>query len=363
MRCDEAQEFVSAMFDGEPVPPQAAEHTAHCAECQELLEGFGEMGAALRNYGSLLIAEPVPDRTWLIPRENKSMWLEKGLQRMRIPRIAFACLILLLVALGSRLALVEVRAHDEGSVLMLKLTPAQGDSIQCFVSTVNANHDNCSGFAQIDHSNLTFAVKTLRKEGDRVLLSIRSRVAPMGPGGFGPDTESSLPETQSWFTPGETLLPPGTGELKLALTGQWVDHIPVQLGGNNQLLDPAPNEVRLTSPLLLKNNQIAGDMFNSSADADQPGEGAFLYIPGEGRFILSPTKIEGAIPAKVELNRVLFESNGQKYVIVTGAPVIRGDNIWVLHEAAYKGPPEMMEHSELGAGLVSKLVHPEARTQ
>jgi hypothetical protein len=78
MRCDEAKEFVSAIYDGETVPPQAAEHMARCADCQELLKGYAEMGATLRSYGSLLIVEPVLDRTWLTTRKDKNMWLEKG---------------------------------------------------------------------------------------------------------------------------------------------------------------------------------------------------------------------------------------------------------------------------------------------
>ena len=361
MRCDQATEFLSAIYDGEIVPSSAAEHTAHCAQCQELLKGYAEMGVALKTYGSLLTAPPVPARTWLMTKEHKSRWRQKGLQMMRIPRIAFACLVLLLVALGSRLALVEVRAHDDGSVLLLKLTPAQGSNIQCFVSTMTSDHNNCIGLAQIDQSNLFYTIKAIRKEGDRVRLSIRSRVTPLGPAAFTSDVENSLPETQAWFTPGETLSLPGTGELKLALTGQWADHIPVTVG-SNQLLDPAPNEVRLISPLLLKNNQVAGEMFGSSADADQPGEGAYLYVPGEGRFILSPTSIDGAILAKVKFNSVSFESNGQKYILVTGAPIIRGENLWIIHELTYKGPPEMMQHTELGAGLVSKLVHPAVQT-
>lgn len=178
------------------------------------------MGATLRSYGSLLIAEPVLDRTWLTTRKDKTMWLEKGLQMMRIPRIAFACLALLLVVPGSRLALVEVRAHEDGSVLMLKLTPAQGNSLQCFVPTTDTDQSHCAGLAQMDRSNLFYSIKAVRKDGGRVLLSIRSRVAPVGPGGYGPDTESTLPETQSWFTPGKSLLIPDAGELKLALTGE-----------------------------------------------------------------------------------------------------------------------------------------------
>ena len=354
MRCDDASEFVSAIFDGEAVPLQAAEHMAHCADCQKLLKCYAEMGATLRSHGSLIIAEPVLDRTWLTTRNNSLTWLEKGLQMMRIPRIAFACLVLLLIGLGSRLALVEVRAHEDGPILLLKLTPAHGDSVQCFVPMTNTDHENCGGLAQIDQSNLFYSLKAIKKDGDRVLLSIRSKVDPIGPAEFGPETASTLPETQSWFTPGETLSLPNTGELKLALTGQWTDHIPVA-GGEGQLLDPAPNEIKLNSPLLLKNKKLVGDMENATAHADQPGDGVSLYFPGEGRFIFSLAPITGAIETKVQLNRVSFESNGQNYILVSGTPISRTGNIWVLHEAAYKPSPGAEIVSSIGAGPVNKL--------
>ncbi len=353
MRCGEAREFLSAIYDGERVPPQAAEHAAHCTECQELLKGYAEMGAKLRSYGSLLVAQPVRDRTWLTTQRNKSMWWEKGFQMMRIPRIALASLVLLLLVLGSRLTLVEVRAHDDGSVLKLKLTPAQGDSTQCYLSTTDMNQNQCGGLWQIGGSNLTYSVRALKKDGGRVLLSIRSRTTPIGPASYGPDTENTLPETQSWFTPGEPLAMPGTGELKLALTGEWADHIPV---GGDQLMDPGPVEIRLYSPILLKNNVVVGNIFDARTNADKPGEGVFLYIPSEGRFILSLTQVDGAIPATVQFNRVSFESNGQKYIIVTGTPVSRGEHLWVLHDPSYKPSPDSIQGQFLGAGPVSKLL-------
>jgi len=349
MRCDDAREYVMAVYDGETVPPEAAQHTAHCAECQELLKGYAEMGATLRGYGSLLLAEPVSDRTWPTTMRNTTRWWQKGFQMMRIPKIAFACLVLSLVFLGSRLALVEVRAHDDGSVLILKLTPAQGNSVQCDISTSDTNHNKCGGLAQIDKSNLFYAVKVLKRDGSRVLLSIRSRVTPVGPANYGPDTERTLPETQSWFTPGNTILLPGTGELNLALSGEWADHIPV---GGHQLLDPGPNEIRLTSPLLLKNNTLVGDMDNLSAD----GEGASFYIPGQGRFILSLTPIPNSVPATVQFSRVSFESDGQEYVLVNGMPVSRAEKLWVVHEAAYKPSPELNHSPMVFAGPASKLL-------
>ena len=353
MRCDEAREYLSALYDGEKVPLQAAEHTARCASCQELLKGYAETGAALRSYGSLLIAESVPERTWLKTERNRTMWGKKGLQMMRIPRVAFACLLLLLVVLSSRLALIEVRAHADGSVLMLKLTPSRGDSIRCDLSTSDTAHNSCGGLAQIDKSNLFYAVKALKKDGSRVLLSIRTKVTPLGPAGFGPETASSLPETQSWFTPGETLPLPNTEELKLTLTGEWTDHIPV---GGHQMLDPGPNQIRLFSTLLLKNDTVAGDLGSLSAFCDRPGEGVSFYVPGEGRFILSPTPIAGAVPAAVQFNRVTFESNGQKYVIVNGMPVSRAEKLWVLHDPAYKPQPNPDQGPSIGAGPLAKLL-------
>ncbi len=347
MRCGEARGFLSAIYDGETVPPEAAEHTAHCADCRELLQGYAEMGVALRMYGSRLLAEPVRNRTWLTPKRNKTMWWEKGFQMMRIPRIALASLVLLPLVLGSRLALVEVRAHDEGSVLNLKLTPAQGDSITCYVSTTDTDHNHCGGLSQIDKSNLFYAVRALKKDGGRVLLSIRSKVTPIGRARYGPETASTLPETQSWFTPGETLTMPGTGVLKLAMTGEWADHIPV---GGNQSLDPGPNEIRLTAPLLLKNNMVVGD-----TGASAVGEGPSLYVPGEGQFQLSSTPVTGAVPATVTFSRVSFESNGQKYVIVNGMPVSRAEKLWVLHDAAYKPSPDMEGGPWISGGPLSKL--------
>ncbi len=352
MRCGEAREFLSAMYDGERVPLEAAEHTAHCADCQELLKGYAEIGTALRTYGSLLIAQPVRNRRWLITKRNTSMWWEKGWQMMRIPRVALASLVLLLLILGSRLALVEVRAHGEGSVLSLTLTPAEGQSTQCYLSMTDKDHNHCGGLWQVGKSNLIYSVRALRKDGDRVLLSTRSRVTPLGPASYGSDTESTLPETQSWLTPGETLTMPGTGEVKLALTGEWADHIPV---GGGQLLDPGPAEIRLSSPALLKNNEMIGNLFDSMADAEK-GECVYLYIPSEGRFLFSLTAIKGAIAAKVHLSRISFESDGHKYLILAGLPVSREENIWVLHDAAYKPSAKMMQGQFIGAGPISKLL-------
>jgi hypothetical protein len=41
--------------------------------------------------------------------------------------------------------------------------------------------------------------------------------------------------------------------------------------------------------------------------------------------------MKGAVEAQVKLSRISFEEGGHSWEFVTGAPVSRGEHIWVLH--------------------------------
>ena len=62
MKCEEAAEFVSALCDGESIPPEAAEHIGTCETCQARLKEYGEIGMALRRVASLESLEEVRAR-------------------------------------------------------------------------------------------------------------------------------------------------------------------------------------------------------------------------------------------------------------------------------------------------------------
>ena len=36
--------------------------------------------------------------------------------------------------------------------------------------------------------------------------------------------------------------------------------------------------------------------------------------------------------ADVRLNRITFEDNGRRYVLLTGTPITRANHVWVLHQ-------------------------------
>lgn len=334
MRCADMAEFVSATVDGEAVPHDAAQHIAHCAACQELLKSYTEAGMALRRYAVAELAQPMPARHWAQPQRRFTRLWEKGWEKMRVPRIAFASLLLLLVGVASRLALVEVRAHEDGSVLLLSLSTVEGQALMCPLSGIDLNDQTCSGVIVVGKSFITYGVHLIRKEGDRALIAVISEYGTRS-NSYTPDEINTLAKTQYWFSPGDHLKLASAGDRDLVATGQWTDHLPA-LAVANQELDPAANEIRISSPLLLKNSKVAGDLKGATAIADRSTPGVYIYLPGEGRFVFSRTPSAGAVPATVDLNRISFSSNNQSYVVVTGTPVARDTKLWVTHDPMYR---------------------------
>ena len=53
MTCEQAAEFVSALYDSERIPPAAAAHIGVCTTCRACLGEYAEMGAELRRLASL----------------------------------------------------------------------------------------------------------------------------------------------------------------------------------------------------------------------------------------------------------------------------------------------------------------------
>src|SRR5437762_12947737 len=91
MNCAEAAECVSALFDGEPMPREAAAHLSDCEECRRRVNQYAEMGAELRCVASVAVPRIIPDGRWRLAEPAAAgNWLRKWRETMRIPRFAFA---------------------------------------------------------------------------------------------------------------------------------------------------------------------------------------------------------------------------------------------------------------------------------
>jgi hypothetical protein len=356
MSCDETSEFVSALCDGETIPRAAAEHVGMCASCQAQLEEYTEMGAELRLLASLSIKESVSPRVWSSPRNTFAIWWQKGLETMRIPRLAFVILIAAIVALGSTLAVVKVRARSDGTVVMLKIARPEGDPVGCPLSTQDKKQATCGFIGQMNGKIIGYRIDLISREDNRVELGVRTKTFGPISGMASISDIQSEPQKQVLFEPGQTLKLDVAGSGTLTVTGEWFDHMPAFIGSSNHELDPGPEELRVVSPLLLSDKQVLGDFQGGIAIVDKAGQGVEIYMPGEGRFILSLSPMQGAVQAHVALNRISFQDGGRSYAFLTGSPVTRGEHMWVLHEVNFKPLDLGGENAFISAGDLGQLV-------
>jgi hypothetical protein len=335
MMCDDAAEYVSALCDGETIPPTTAQHIATCPDCQTRLNDYLAMGVELRRTASLGLADAVPSRNWTKPQNRIATWWQKGWGTMRIPRLAFAVLIAGILTLASTLAVDKARAHDTGTVVLLSTVFPNGEIADCPISTQDKNQ-SCYSSQHIGSQFLAYKVRLLLREGSRVLLGIRTLTFQLasGPHDLSSFVNSEEPGREVWFEPGEPLkfAVPEVG--MLTLKGEWMDHMPI-LG----TLDPGPNELRLGAPLLLKDKVVVGDLSSHIGGIytqDDQDRAMAFYIPGEGRFLISQLPMKGAVEAHVSLGRISFEEGGHSWELVNGVPVCRADHVWVLHQPDFR---------------------------
>jgi hypothetical protein len=139
------------------------------------------------------------------------------------------------------------------------------------------------------------------------------------------------------FEPGQELKIEVPGFGPMTITGQFFDHLPTFLARmENDKMDPRAEELRIYSPLLLRDNRVVFDFEYLPLIADRGIKAVQVYEPGLGRYIYSLVPLRGAVQAKVEESRISYELDGHKYQLLTGAPVALVDHVWVLHQPQYK---------------------------
>jgi hypothetical protein len=332
MICDDSAEYVSALCDGEVIPRSAAEHIGTCPDCQVRLRDYLGIGVELRRTASLEVSSSVRPLAWAKPQNRLFIWWQKGLATMRIPRLAFVVLIAGVVALASSLAVVKVRAHADGTVVLLSISAGTENPIECALSTVDKKFQQCGFIGNSGGNVLGYKIQLLSRSDTRVQLGVRARQWPASAGtsvSYGLEDVDGQPEQQFWFEPGDTLKIDNPGLPTLAVKGTWLDHMPSFVGTNE--MDPGPDELRIISPLLLQGKEVAGDLAGGAATQTKPDWAVFIYFPKRGGYLIANSHIQGAIEARVDLNRISFEEDGHSNVLLTGAPITRAQHVWVLH--------------------------------
>jgi hypothetical protein len=339
MNCAEAAEYISALFDGEPISSEAAAHLSHCEECRVRLNEYAEISAEMRRVASGASPQTIPEGKWRLAEPPAVNWLTKWRETMRIPRFAFALMLIAIFSLSGGLALVRARPGGDGPVLLLSFKIPQGDKAWDCALRTDRGTDSCAFFGANLPGELAVHARFIRREGENVQLGIKTNFTATAEmqrpytHTFELKMFDEIPEQEYWLEPDRRLSVPVAEFGTVEVSGQFLDHMPVMASNARETLDPGDAEFRILSPLLIRDNQVLVNMAGASARPDEKDFGVTQYIPGEGLFIFSPVPFEGGAEAVVRdgSNQIEFRAEGKSYVLVTGAPITRGEHVWVRH--------------------------------
>lgn len=270
---------------------------------------------------------------------------------MRIPRFAFALMLVAIFGLSGGLALVKARPQAGGNVLLLRAKiPGKGVVATC-IGRVTPEYDMCS-FGQMQlPGTLTGSLRFISRDGDRVQIGIRTKYEPPGskPAPLYDDELKDVPPERYWMDPDKPLSVPIVGFGTMEIYAEFRDHEP-PLPGPDATLDPGPNALRMWSALVIRDGRILADMHNMFVETENQDRDSVVvfYVPKEGRFIFALTPFQGAFEGTIELNRIQFAERGHSYVLVMSGPVARTnyEHIWILHQKEWRptGQGDLADH-------------------
>jgi len=344
MKCEDAAEFVSALCDGERIPREVAQHIGQCKVCRERLNAYSIMGSELRRMANLEEQTPLKPESWeSVPIAGPGWW-RKGGKTMKIPRLAFACMLALIVLLSGGLVLVRARTGQGGSVLLLT-HKLDGVSADCIITTDgNARSNQCGYATGVRGGMVGINFRFASRDGERTQLAVKTTYKRNSETFHFINDLKDVPEISVWIEPGEQqqIAIPGWGDFEL--TGEYLDYMPSLPLRPKETLDPKKNEFRIVSPVLVRGNEVLFNLAGSdSTDSGDPEATLMMYYPGEGRYLISTVPFEGAVEGNVAPGQIKFNLDGQDYLLLTAMPTTRSEHVWVTHDPQYKLSEHMQD--------------------
>jgi hypothetical protein len=339
MKCEDAAEFVSALYDGERIPREAAEHLGECEACRVRLSAYSAISAELRRVASLEEPTEVKTGRWKEQERMRLSWWHKGRETMRIPRFAFAFMLGAIFLLSGGLVLVRARPGVPGPVLWLtSKLPPDGKAFHCAMAT---DSDGCGHYSQLPHAGLlSVNVRFVRREGERVELGVKTRYENPPPVFTAPypsaDRLKDVAEESVWIEPGGKQEIPVAGLGQIEITGEFMDHKPPSFFEPGDTVDLQADQFRIVAPVLLRGKEVVFNFAGASSGSEGPGSSVAIYWPGEGRYLISPERFKDAVEGRVSVSQIGFSLEGQDYVLLTAVPVTRSKHVWVKREPGYK---------------------------
>lgn len=115
-------------------------------------------------------------------------------------------------------------------------------------------------------------------------------------------------------------------------------------GRPDEALEPRKDEFRVVAPVLIRGKEVICNLSANghSIDDGDPDAALMIYYPGEGRYLISRVPFEGAVEGTVRDGQIKFTLHGLEYLLLSAAPILSAEHVWISHDPKYK----LSEHME-----------------
>ncbi len=313
MTCVEIEPHVSAVCDGERIPPEAAEHIRTCATCRATLAEYAHIGTELRVAAATRSETLRPLGLSRRRRAFNFIWA-----RVPVPRFALAAMMVAVVAAAASIPLV--RAQQRPLWFQFGYTLGPGEAISHY-SVAKAGFDETTASMIMVNGALRSTALRIRVESvsnDDVVLRCRALPGNMelsgNSGTLRPSYEVRMDDAPAvHYVPGQELAIPIEGGGTVYMKGDVYDHQPKIAFGVP--LEPPSNEIVIRGPVLVSEGHVLTELSGATATA-QPGWAVTIAAGNYGKFLFALAPFAGAVQGQIEWGQMTFTADGRPFRLI-----------------------------------------------
>jgi len=335
--CQKAAEFISALCDGESIPREVAKHIGQCDVCQLLLTDYVQMGVELKRLASAAEPARVKPISWTNERRSKFNLWKIWRESMRIPRVAFALMVIVIAVLSFRIA--SVHATGARQWLLMHVWDENGKEQAKLIAGFNPEEKspNPTIMIAVPRGALGLNIVLLGESEGAANLGIRALY-------FSADADKSrqreqlrsAPMKEITCVPGQrtSFMVEGYGPIEIG--AEVRDKLPEGDDPGKRTLFPPQGSLNVTGSLVLLNEDKVVSKAVAGVGQIAATDGYFaLRAPGIGRYVFAARPFDRAVEGQLNFNQIQFKLDGQNYLLLAGSPVAHDSQqqMWVRHDS------------------------------
>lgn len=343
--CAQAAEFISTLCDGTTIPHEVAIHFNECDACKQRLHDYIQIGIELRLWASAFAPASVKPISWKDQeRTNFGGW-RIWMESMRIPRVAFALMLVVIAALSLRIATVHATGGRQW--FLMHVWDENGSELAKTVTGFDpaGKKPDSIILMRVPQGAIGLNVVLLGESEGATNLGVRAiffsenedKSQAIGTGEEQRQKIRSAPMKEITCSAGEktSLAVEGFGAIEIG--AEVRDKVPQGSDPSKRTLFPPQGDLSVTGALVLLNgDKVAAKTDPVGGEIRAANSYFALRIPGHGRYVFASRAFAGAVEGQLNFNQVRFMLDGENYLLIAGAPIrspLDQQQIWVRHDS------------------------------